>query len=75
MEKQLLKLDVLSPLPLLLDMRNGNRQIRELREHTVPGSLSAFPSQIVYLHQGSAVQSDGKEVKWDLFVHYQDFAN
>lgn len=35
MEKQLLKLDVLSPLPLSLDMRNGNRQIRELREHTV----------------------------------------
>lgn len=35
MEKQFLKLDVLFPLPCSLDLRNGNRQMRELREHAV----------------------------------------
>lgn len=44
MEKQLLKLDMLFPLPCSLDMRDGNRQTRDLRACCAPGSLSAFPS-------------------------------
>lgn len=35
MEKQLLKLDVLFPLPYSLNFRDGNRQMRELGERAV----------------------------------------
>lgn len=73
MEKQLLKLDMLCPLPCSLDNWNGNRQMKELRKSAVHVRdcqlfLIALLGITKHTPTCDLTQSDGKEVEWDLYL-------